>query len=171
MSTPSATAPLQVVPNEFPLRFKAHAFGAYCFNTVGCKVIYNHKYQIEDANDHVAPPSPPDSLKWWNTRELGVINFPPPAKVEWKTLDGTQHEATVDIGAIFADQKVLHHVPEEDIPEGWAHRIEPDIYLIVDDRTISVYMVTEIATKQLQEPGNRYSDYRVEFVRAWTHTY
>lgn len=170
MPTPPATAaPTHMVPNEFPLRFKAHSFQAVCYDTIGCKVIYNHKYQVEDADDHVAPPPRgPDYRKAWGTVELGIENFPAPAQVFWKSLDGVAHEAAVDIGAIFADERVLHHVREQDIPEGWAHGIEPEIYLEVIDRTINVYMLSHIATRQLQEPGNPYSDYREELILVKT---
>jgi hypothetical protein len=171
MSTPPATVPGRVIPNESPLRFSTHAFGTYCYNTIGCKVVYNHKYQIEDDDDRVAPPPRADHLKTWGTREIGIGNFPPPAQVSWKSLDGVPHEASVDIGAIFADERILHHVPEQDIPEGWAHGVSPDIYLIVNDRTIEVYMRSDIATKQEQIPGNRYSNHRQETILVWTRSY
>jgi hypothetical protein len=173
MSTPSAAAQGHVVPNEFPLRFDDHSFEAHCYNTIGCKVSYNGKYQLHHDDERVAPPpSGPDYQQGWGGGpELGIDNFPPPAVVWWKSLDGVQHEASVDLGEIFADRKVLHDVPEQDIPEGWAHGISPTIILVVNDRTIEVYMRTHVATRQLQDPANRYSDYRIELVRAWTRTY
>lgn len=174
MSTPPNPAidPATIVPNEFPLRFRKHNFQSVCYNTIGCTVVYNRKYQTGHAPDRIAPPPRgPDYREAWGGVEIGIENFPPPAIVRWRSLDGEPHEATVDIGAIFADEKVLHHVPENEIPEGWAYDLRPDIYLEVNDRTIHVFMRAHIATKHPQEPGNRYSDFRSELVRAWTHTY
>lgn len=170
--TPQSAGHHRVVPNEFPLRFDGHNFQAVCYNASGCSVFYHGRYQVKDAPGEVSgPPKGPDYRKSWGSVEIAIPNFPSPAIVKWTSLDGVAREAAVDIGDIFKDRKVLHQVPESDIPEGSAHDLHPDIYLEVNDRTINVYMKAHIATKTLQEPGNRYSDFRADLILAWTKTY
>jgi hypothetical protein len=85
-------------------------------------------------------------------------------------LDGASHEATVDIGSIFKDQRVLYHVPDSQIPDrSWGG--EPNIYLEINDRTLNVYMRALNATKTDQIPGNKYSYGRDDVILAWTRTY
>lgn len=169
---PRDTGKTRILPNEFPLRFRDHSFQVICYNTIGCTVFYYKKYQTQHAPDKVAPPPiNADYRKYWGSMEIAIPNFPPPAIVKWKSLDGVFHEAEVDIGGIFKDQLILHNVLEADIPEGWAHDISPDIFLEVNGRTINVYMAAHIATKQVQEPGNRFSDFRNDLILAWSHTY
>lgn len=81
------------------------------------------------------------------------------------------HETRVDIGEIFKDRRILHRVPESEIPEGWAHNLSAGIVLEVNDRTVSVYMKAHVATRTPQVPGNRYSDFRADPVLAWSKTF
>lgn len=160
-----------IVRNTFPLKFREHNFGAYCFNTIGCKVLYAGHYAKHKADDEVSPPPPPNYLKNISGSRGGVENFPPPAVVTWRSLDGMAHEAKVDIGAIFGDERVLHQVPESDIPEITAAFSGPDIIIVVNDRTISVYMKTIIYLKQLRIPSNPYSNSIEQTTLAYNHTY
>ncbi|MEO8746427.1 MAG: hypothetical protein ABI379_02035 [Rhodanobacter sp.] len=166
-SQPSATSSM------FPLKFYQHAFDAHCYNTIRCKVIYN---RFNFSPDHAetqpspAPPSPDYRQHWSYASYAGIANFPPPAEVQWTSLDGVTHEAKVDIGAIFKDGRVLYHVPDAEIPDkSWTE--EPGIFLEVNDRTINVYMQAVIATKTEQIPGNKYSHRRDDVILAWSHTY
>src|SRR3546814_519443 len=96
--------------------------------------------------------------------------LPPPAEVRWMSLDGVAHEATVDVGAIFKDQRALYRVPDIEIPDrSWGG--EPSILLEINDRTVSLYMKAFIATKVEQIPGDKNSDFREDAVLAWKHTY
>ena len=88
----------------------------------------------------------------------------------WRSKDGQPHEADIDIGEIFRDQKIVHRVPREDIREG-VSITDPDIVLEVEDRTITVYMRAFIPTKELQVPGNPYSGHRDDLLRVWSRTY
>jgi hypothetical protein len=175
MSTPNpkTVGRTTIVPNEFPLRFKGHNFEANCYNTIGCSIVYYNKYQVKDDPDELASPPKNAQYKdhWGGAVEIAIPNFPPPAIVKWRSLDGVAHEAEVDIGKIFKDQKILHHVPENEIPEGWAHDVRPDILMEVNDRVINVYMRAHIATKQEQIPGNKYSHFRNDLILAWSQTY
>ena len=157
-----------------PLRFAQHNFVAYCYNTIGCQVIYDRHYQVEDGPDEVSPPPPAGNYKTnWNASYLGIENFPAPAQVRWKSLDGVQHEAKVDMAAIFKDQLVWHKVPKADMADFFHGPVagEPGIILVVNDRAIDVYTKMFIPTKTEQIPGNKDSDFRDDLFLAWTHTY
>lgn len=173
MSTqPDSQKSHEAASSMFPLKFYDHAFVVRCYNTVRCHVIYNeHDFTRLWGDKPSGPPPSSDYRDHWAFATFGGIrNFPPPAEVAWTSLDGTAHEAKVDIGAIFKDQRVLYHVPDSEIPEGsWGGT--PSIYLEVNDRTINVYMRAFIATKTEQIPGNKYSYGRNDVIRAWTRTY
>ncbi len=157
-----------------PLKFKQHNFEALCYNTIGCNVIYNNRYQTRHAPDEIsAPPKSHDYRKSWGSVELGIDNFPAPAEVTWKSMDGVAHEATVDIAAIFKDELIWHDVPKAEMKDFYKGPVagEPDIYLEVNDRTINVYMAMFIPTKNEQIPGNKDSDFRKDIILAWSHTY
>ena len=159
-------------PPMFPLIFKVHAFQAYCFNTLTCKIVYNnYQFMPSLADKPSGPPPSADYREHWPfASNIGIRNFPPPAQVHWTSLDGVEHDAQVDIGAIFKDERVLYKVPNSEIPDrSWGG--EPGIFLEVNDRTINVYMKAFIATKTEQIPGNRNSDFRDDVIRAWTHSY
>lgn len=157
-----------IVRNTFPLKFKEHNFGAYCFNTTHCKVVYAGLPHGEDGPS--GPPSK-DYLKNLSGGHGGIQNFPAPAVVTWRSLDGVAHEAKVDIGAIFKDERVLHHVPQEDIPVETAAFSGPEIVLVVNDRTINVYMKTMIYLKKPRIPADPFSDIVEETTLAYSQTY
>lgn len=162
-----------------PLKFEKHNFAAYCYNAAGCRVIYNNHDFSPYAGDQdpdtlvSGPPFGPDYRRVWSGSYLGVRNFPAPARVRWKSLDGTAHEAEVDFASIFKDELVLHNTPAEEM----AHFFEgpvagtPEIILEVNDRTINVYMKMFIPTKAPQRPGHEHSDYRDDLFLAWSKTY
>jgi hypothetical protein len=162
-----------IITNTFPLKFKEHAFSSRCYNTIGCRVLYAKVYETIHEKDEVSPPPPtnyPNNLNG-SGGIIGIINFPPPAIVTWRSLDGVAHEAKIDIGSIFRDQHVLHHVPEQDIPTETAAFSGVDIILVVNDRTINVYMKTTIALKVPRNPSNPLSNSVHETNLAYSHTY
>jgi hypothetical protein len=161
----------RVVRNTFPLKFKKHDFGAYCFNTIGCRVLYANRYVADYEADEVAPPPSPTYLKNIDASYGAIENFPPPAVVTWRSLDGVPHEAKVDIGAIFKDQRILHHVPESEIPTETAAFSAAGIILVVNDRTISVYMKTAIALKHPRDPSNPLSNTVHQMNMAYSRSY
>ncbi|MEP7185354.1 MAG: hypothetical protein ABI767_05885 [Rhodanobacter sp.] len=159
-------------PPMFPLIFKVHAFQGYCFNTLTCKIIYNnYQFMRSFAAQPSGPPPSGDYREHWPfASHIGIRNFPPPAQVHWTSLDGGAHDAKVDIGAIFENERVLYTVPDAEIPDrSWGG--EPGIFLEVNDRTINVYMKAFIATKTEQISGNKDSDFRDDVILAWSHTY
>jgi hypothetical protein len=173
MSTQSDSASQHPAESSmFPLRFYDHGFSAHCYNTVRCQVIYyDHDFTRPFGSKPSGPPPSPDYRdRWPAATRFGIPNFPPPAEVRWTSLDGVAHETKVDIGAIFKDQRVLHRVPDIEIPDrSWGG--EPSILLEVNDRTVSLYMKAFIATKAEQVPGDKNSDFREDVVLAWTHSY
>ena len=158
---------------EVSWSFDGHSFGAYCYNTIGCKVLYASAYHVKDDENQVSPPPRSDGIqKNWQGDYGGIDNFPPPAVVTWRSLDGVPHEAHVDIGEIFKDQQVLHNVPANKLAwNATKTGMNPDIVLVVNDRTISVYMEAFVVLKEPEIPGNRYSGAVDELVLAWRHTY
>ncbi|MCI4567072.1 hypothetical protein [Lysobacter sp. CFH 32150] len=171
MSMSNSDSGGHVVRNEFPLRFKDHNFEAYCYDTIGCSVLYNDFYHVKQEPDEVASPPKMQNYKkyWGGALYIGIDNFPEPAVVKWKSKDGVPHEAQVDIGNIFKDELILHNVPQEEIPVETAATIGgPDVFLEVNDRTINVYMKAMIA---LKDTATRKSDFRQEVILAWSHTY
>lgn len=171
MSTSNSGSGGHVVRNEFPLRFKDHNFEAYCYDTIGCSILYNDFYHVKQEADEVAsPPKMQDYKKYWGgALYIGIDNFPEPAVVKWKSKDGVAHEAQVDIGKIFKNELILHNVPQEEIPVETAATVGgPDVFLEVNDRTINVYMKAMIALKDTE---TRKSDFRQEVILAWSHTY
>ena len=76
---------------------------------------------------------------------IGIRNFPAPARVSWKSKDGTFHTAEVDIGKIFKDEVIIHHLPLREFPHAPENTLQDvTIVLVVDDRTIKVYMLSNI---------------------------
>lgn len=150
--------------------FKKHSFSALSFNTQGCKVIYADTYQINRSDDEISPPRSRAIKEYLNSSHAGIRNFPSPASVRWRSKDGQEHQASIDIASIFRDQRVLHNVPGENIAPS-AYVGEPHIVLVVDDRTISVYIATYIPLKNPRVPTNPNSDYIDEPIVAFAKTY
>jgi hypothetical protein len=178
MASPSGTPTRPVSANHFPLKFKRHDFRAYCYNTIGCEVIYagNNFTRLRSGGVVSPPPPSPDYRdKWGFASYAGIPNFPPPAHVRWKSLDGVVHEADVDIGTIFKDELVRYLVPNDEIREGAfpgpGPATDPSIFLEVNDRTINVFTKAFIPTRTEQIPGNKLSDARTDLILVWTHTY
>jgi hypothetical protein len=167
---PHLSLPPGAERHSFPLRFKTHNFGAYCYNTYGGKVLYNNFYHALEPDDKLRPPARPEQRDRWDGDYGGVENFPSPAVVKWRSLDGVEHEASIDIGEIFRDQLILHNVREQDIPEYIAIGT-PSIVLVIDDRTINVYMRTFIPLKRPRTPGNTNSDYQDDLILARSYTF
>ncbi len=168
----SASRPDNTVA-DWPLKFVQHSFGGLCYSTYGCTIDYNGYRHRSDPDDQLRPALAsvhPDILRNASAGYLGILGFPPPALVRWRSTDGSAHEAKVDIGAIFADGLLLHETPRDDIPEGVSIG-NPAILLVVDDRTISVYMRAFVPTRSLRTPGNPHSNFRKDPVLAWSRTY
>ncbi len=171
---------LPLAPNQWPLRFDSHSFDARSYNNRYCSIIYDRTQfgDVERGYDGTLitkPSGPPREPNWKNDWSGGYSpdeTFPSPVDIRWTALDGSEHEAIIDLDTIFKDRLVLHNVAEEDIPESWAASPRlVDILLEVNNRVINVYQRTLVATKQEQIPGNRHSRGRRDLMLAWSHTY
>ena len=152
-STLSNAATAAANPDSVPvLNFKFHSFNALCFDTYGCKVVYAGLTVPNDASNKKRL-----SFAEWSGNEgenalkrafgghINIKNFPAPAKVTWRSKDGTYHSAEIDIGKIFKDERIIHHLPLRDFPYSpETTGRDVTILLIVDDRTIKVYMLSEV---------------------------
>ena len=168
MNTPPAPT------RETQLHFKRHNFEAFCYDTVGCTVIYNGHPQIQKGPDDTSPPKPEGNYrKSWGSVELGIANFPGPAEVQWKSKDGKAHAAEIDIAQIFKDELIWHNVPKDQMADFYSGPVAgaPDIYLEVDDHTVNVYMAMFIPTRHEQIPGNKDSNFRKDIFLVWSKTY
>lgn len=173
---PIKAAEMNVKPVEWPLRFNDHNFGARCYDTLECSVAYD---DFDHGGVYRKKPSPSsasrgsDYLKGWNGGYLGVKNFPQPAKVVWRTKDGTEHHAEIDIGEIFKDEVVLHHVPREEVADLSDGKFDdsPSILLEVNGNTIRVYMSAMVFTKHYQTPGNKHSNHREDLILVKTYAF
>lgn len=157
-----------------PIRFSRHDFGVACYDTYGCRVVYAGRVRAEYAIDSKSPSTAElegDFREYLQAGYIGIPNFPAPAVVSWRSADGTQLAADVDMGAIFKDETVLHRVPPEQLPPYLYVPVEPEIVLVVNDRTVQVYMRAHITTAVLQEPGNRYSGFRSDPILVYSKTY
>ena len=178
MTTRSATASVRMMPaRQWPLRFDTHRFGAHCYDTYGCKVVYAGLEQRGDDPDELRPSSSgygPDYQRNWSGTHAMIRNFPRPARVTWKSKDGQPHEAEIDIGELFKDELIRHNVPREemaDLPDG-EYASEPAILLEVNDRTVRVYMRAMIFLKKRVEiAGEMRADFRNDLVLVKTYTY
>lgn len=178
--TADTVAAVHPIPGSYRVQFRDFDFEAFCYSTRHCSVVMvNHEFTRLSMNVVTDPPrgKPGKGYRdyWGLASYVGIDNFPPPAVVEWTSMDGAQHKAEVDLGAIFKDQWALNNVPAADAivnsSSPFGPLTTPSIFLEVNDHTVSVYIKTFIPTKTEQEPGNKYSNARDDLILAWTHTY
>ena len=175
MSASAATSSGRMMPaKEWPLRFKSHSFGAFCYDTPTCTITYANQ---EHGSDKPSPPASTYGPKYLDHLSGGhglIRNFPPPAVVTWRSKDGQAHEAEIDIGEIFKDEMIRHNVSREemaDLPDG-EFQGEPSIILEVNDQTIRVWMRAMIfLKKRVEVAGVMRADFRDDLILAKTYTF
>lgn len=172
MKPPPGHGPYTGTVADWPLWFPWHKFGTHCFSVQGCRISYagipNGTGRPRPSFESLGRPLE----KVLHAGNGPVKNFPPPAQVTWTSQDGTPLTASVDMAEIFADRMVRHTVPREDIMER-ATIPYPGIILVVDDRTISVYMSTWIALKEsrTRDANNRLGHLHTGIVLVHSETY
>src|ERR1700761_4089655 len=151
--------------DPWPLRFYRHSFSAAHFNTLKCHIVYNDSVFTRLTGDAPKGPMREDFLDDW-TGNHGVTpenhhgkTFPGPVEIQWTSLDGSEHRASIDLDDIFKDRLVLHRMPRDEVQEAWLNACKtrppaPSILLEVNDHTVNVYMRELIITKHEQIPGN-----------------
>ncbi|MBB6600015.1 hypothetical protein [Luteimonas sp. MC1825] len=170
MTPPPGQGPFTGTVADWPLWFVWHQFGTHCFSVQSCKIIYaGHPHGVERPGRSLESIGRP--IEQIISADMGPIrNFPAPAEVTWTALDGTPLTASVNVAEIFADRLVRHTVAREDILED-SNIPYPGIILVVDDRTITVYMSTWMALKTRTNPDNPHSNQHSGVVLVHTKTY
>ena len=165
------------IPREpWPLRFDSFSFGARCYHTIRCRIVFSKSHQIPEKHD-IEPSGEPYAPDWKDHWKAGYIIsaedvFPPPVDIRWTAMDGVERTTKIDLEKIFPERLTLHDAREGEVMEGWGleHR-HVDILLEVNDRTINVYMRAWVALKQRRDPADRMSDDLRDLILAWTKTY
>lgn len=155
----------------WPLRFQHHDFAVACFDTQSCQVRY---HGFDFGNPEPTPPAAtlsPQARDEALSADYGPVpRETPPAQARWRSKDGSELQASIDIAAIFADGLVRHEVPREDIAEGVSIG-STGIVLEIDDRTVNVYSRTLIPLKAPRDPANPDSDIRNDLIRVYSRSY
>lgn len=87
-----------------PIPFESHSFSSFCYSAYGCDVEYAGLPITPDDKNKLHPSSDsygPDYQKRWKGYYLDIKNFPPPAKVSWRSKDGL-HIKPVSMPLIFS---------------------------------------------------------------------
>ncbi|MBJ7576053.1 hypothetical protein [Luteimonas sp. MC1828] len=170
MTPPPGHGPFTGTVADWPLWFAWHQFGGYCFDTQRCEIRYANDWHGSDRPQASVESHGHPLEKMLRAGNGPIRNFPPPAEVTWVSLDGTSLTASVDMAEIFADRMVRHTAKREDILED-SFIPYPGIILVVDGRTINVYMSTWMALKELKNPDNPHSDQYSGMVLVDSKTY
>lgn len=166
-------------PQEsWPIRFDDFNFGARCYNTLKCRVVFKGTQELSDRvqSGPSGEPRSPDWKEKWNADHIVMAKevFPPPVDVRWTALDGVARETKIDLEEVFPDRLVLHKVPREDIRPGWEGARESrsvEILLEVNDRTINIYMRGRILQRKMKDSDDPNGEWRRDLILAWTKTY
>lgn len=158
---------------KWPLKFREHSFTTVCYSTRRCGVWYAGVWSGHRKPSRPSSEYGPNYLDHIMGGHIGIANFPGPADLTWLSADGTEHQARIDIGAIFRDQVIRHNVPRGEVAplRDGELSTDPLILLEINDRTIRIYMRATIPTKHYQVTGNPYSAYRNELVLARTYNF
>lgn len=149
--------------------FYDHSFGARCFDTLRCRVLYDNAYIVNSGS-----PSGPFTESARNNLSggWGNLEFPSVARVTWTSKDGTNHDEKIDIGHIFRSRMVRYpsDLDVNDVKIS-VPPSAPDIVLVVEDRSIHIYMKAWISLLRPRFPGRENSDFRHDPVVAYSQTF
>jgi hypothetical protein len=146
--------------------FYDHVFGARCFDTLRCRVLYDNAYIVNSGS-----PSGPFTER--DRHNLGGgwgnLEFPSVARVTWTSKDGTNYDEKVDLGEIFRSRTV-RYAPDLNVNDVDVRvpPSAPSITLVVDDRSIHVYMKARIWLLHPTDPTNKFTDLRSDTVEAYS---
>lgn len=153
-----------------PTHFRHHGFSAECGNTRSCKVLYANRYQINEPEGRPVRPLMDGVIRSARHGQLGIRNFPDPAVVSWRSADGDEHETEIDIASLFKRRVVLHADPVEEVDDGGVTG-DPMILLVVNDRTIQVYMQSMVFLRKKKDDQDDKYKLRLDSVLAYSKTY
>jgi hypothetical protein len=174
---PTDEIPAYMQPvKEWPLRFRTHSFSVMSYETWGAEVVYGWLQWQNDADvlQRSSASYGPDYQRGWSGMYADISNFPPPARLRWRSKDGTRLEAEINIGALFSDEVIRHSVAREEmawLPDG-KYESEPAIILEINDRTVRVYMKSRIPLRRkIEIQGVMRNDFRADPVLVKTYNY
>lgn len=150
--------------------FSTHNFGPYCFDTLECRIEYDGRVWLDEKSRS----APIDDRQRANLTGsiVGINNFPGPVSITWRSLDGRGHKANIDFAEIFSDEHIVHSrdLDVRDVPKDAAF-VEPEIIVVVNDLTVSVYMKAFIPLMHPKKGDAAESNHRYEPVLAWTQNF
>jgi hypothetical protein len=149
--------------------FYDHSFGARCFDTLRCRVLYGNAYIVNSGS----PSGPFTASDRHNlSGGWGNLDFPSVARVMWTSKDGENHDEKIDLGEIF-HSRVVRYAPDLDVNEVNLRvpPSAPDIILVVEDRSIRVYMKAWISLLHPSDPTNELSNVRSDAIVAYSHNF
>src|SRR3546814_15215667 len=89
MVPPHGHGPFTGTVAAWTLWFVRHNFGARCFDTQSCEVLYNGFPHGSDGTSPSVASYGRSLDKLLTASFLSIANFPPPAVVSWRSKDGT----------------------------------------------------------------------------------
>jgi len=149
--------------------FYDHSFGASCFDTLRCRVLYENAYIVNSGS-----PSGPFTERDRDNLDAswGNLEFPTVVRVSWTSKDGTNHDEKINLGEIFHSRLVRYPADldvndvKTSVPPS-----APHIILVVEDRAIRIYMRAWIPLLRPRFPGRVHSDFRHDPVIAYSQTF
>lgn len=146
--------------------FYDHGFDARCYETLKCRVLYGNRYIVNDGG-----PRGPFTER--DRASLGShwarLDLPSLARVIWTSKDGENHDETIDLSHIFESHLILYpddlDVRDVDLVP---YSGTPDIILVVEDRSIHIYMKAWISLLKPRYPGREHSNFRHDPVVAYS---
>jgi len=156
-------------------------------NTLACSILYDRfefgsrKYGVfGEPIDFPAGPPPEDWRKFWRGLK-GIFSddgktFPGPVVVEWTSLDGADHNVSIDLEEVFPGHLVLHDLSREEIRKPWLETLSvepviPDILLEVNDRDIRIYMRALLVAGSEDNQVNPDGYLRDDLILTWERAY
>ncbi|QSQ46648.1 hypothetical protein ISN34_07315 [Xanthomonas translucens pv. translucens] len=164
----------------WPLRFDSYSFGARCYHTLRCSIVFDK--QQHTSSDLDSPSGEPYASDWkdhWtggfgSTEEFETRGFPSTIDIRWTAMDGVERYIEIDLEKVFPGHMILHKVPKDEVFDVWVERERKivDILLEVNDRTINIYMKAWVLTNRLKSPNDpNLKLSKNDLILAWTKTY
>jgi hypothetical protein len=149
--------------------FSNHVFDAACYDTSRCRVLYNNAYVVNQGSSR----GPFTERDYDNMGGHWIILEPPgAARVTWTSKDGVDHDETIDLGEIFRSRLVRYasdlNVSDVNLS---VPPSSPDIILVVENRSIRVYMKAWVSLLYPSDPTNKLSNFRTDPVEAYSRNF
>lgn len=162
-------SPPRIEDGVLTIPFHEHDFASHCFDTLACRVLYENRY---DSDEKKPSPHLTEAIR----RNLGsgwiLDSFPSVAEVEWTSMDGTHLRETIDLGKIFQSGLILYADDLDiDSVDLSIPGLPPEIFIVVEDRTIHVYMKAMIPLNKPINPDNKFSTWRFDSILAYKQSF